>query len=1210
MTHNPSNRRSNLRTSHVPQRPSQGRTIVNMQQEPKHVQLGRVTKRYAHFCFKSVFLLLAICTVILGLAYAWVSQSPVSLTFLVKPLEDSIQRELGPLKIKMSDAVVQKAEKGLGIVFRLKNIRVYDQQGQGVAQAPSAAIGLSMWGLLTGKITPASVHLIGPELLLLHSKQEGFRVAFSKTPGQTSQKPLQEPIPSEENKTEGFTKQLGQMLETAQERQFNIAQTLLGFIKDAREGKTATSYLSQFGIRDALVYLKSENKVSEFKVPNIEMNLEHNDAKSIVSGKLSLASSHGPSDVLFRTELHQNVKQLVVWLQLNNFLPSALADKLPDSDSLKGFSTPITGISRFDLSREGDLLYSETKLSLGSGQLNFHANSENPLLIKKGNFHLLYEASKGHIEVRDSSIYWGNSYAVFNGGLKSGVDREGVKFWRFLLETKDAAVSTPEFNLPSRKITNWTTNGFIIPEQKRIHLNQFQVQLGNETINLSGDVIDMPGSPEVHIDGTFSRMSIETFKQIWPSSLIAGAREWIGERVSKGVIASGRIKASIPGGLLSKADKQEANIPDTALSFVLDLEDLETHYLPGLPPLKAKAAKAHLLGQKFKLTAPQAQVDLPSGLSVKLSNSSFTIPDLRKPTPMGHISLNTAGNARNVLEFLDHKPLEYLKEADMTPDMIKGETTAQMKMSFPLVKDLKFSAFKMDGKVLLEKAEFPGLVKDMAVKDGKITFGITQKAINASGLIQINGVPARIAWQRIFRADINKQPGVRIDASLNSKKLEKLGLPVSHMIRGDFETTLTMRTSDTGKKKLQLQANLTNAELILGNIGWSKPPAKRAILEFDIDQQTSGETHLNNFKIVGDDVAISGNMKLNADGKLNEFSFPDFSVDVITKLNIQGKKDERKKWFITVNGSAYDGRQFFRSIFSTGQVVKNQPTAREKINVEVQLKIGTILGYSNAKINDVNLYMKKTDGVLSAFEANGKFENGKILIAKLKYDTNQSRILRAETNNSGHAFKLIGFYPNIEGGQAALEVNLDGTDKKEQYGTLWARDFELLGDEVVQEVLSGTSDDTGFGIVNAERQRRGITNANRERILFKEMKVPFSIGKGQFVLYDSFINGPSMGATLRGSVDFEKKKLNLGGTYIPLYALNTALKGVPILGQLFFDKGVLGITFGIQGSMDNPQVLVNPASVVAPGIFREIFQFQNGSNQNEVDSKNTPFTEN
>jgi hypothetical protein len=100
------------------------------------------------------------------------------------------------------------------------------------------------------------------------------------------------------------------------------------------------------------------------------------------------------------------------------------------------------------------------------------------------------------------------------------------------------------------------------------------------------------------------------------------------------------------------------------------------------------------------------------------------------------------------------------------------------------------------------------------------------------------------------------------------------------------------------------------------------------------------------------------------------------------------------------------------------------------------------------------------------------------------------------------------------------------------------------------------------------------------------------------------MNGPILGATMRGRVNFKTQTVNLGGTYVPLYGLNSALGAIPVLGGLLVGRqgeGVVGITFAIQGPLNDPNVLVNPMSVVAPGIFRQIFEFR-GQGQNAAAS--------
>ena len=81
---------------------------------------------------------------------------------------------------------------------------------------------------------------------------------------------------------------------------------------------------------------------------------------------------------------------------------------------------------------------------------------------------------------------------------------------------------------------------------------------------------------------------------------------------------------------------------------------------------------------------------------------------------------------------------------------------------------------------------------------------------------------------------------------------------------------------------------------------------------------------------------------------------------------------------------------------------------------------------------------------------------------------------------------------------------------------------------------------------------------------------------------------------MRGRVNFKTQTVNLGGTYVPLYGLNSAVGAIPVLGNLLVGRkgeGIVGITFAIQGPLQDPNVLVNPMSVVAPGIFRQIFEF-------------------
>ena len=88
-----------------------------------------------------------------------------------------------------------------------------------------------------------------------------------------------------------------------------------------------------------------------------------------------------------------------------------------------------------------------------------------------------------------------------------------------------------------------------------------------------------------------------------------------------------------------------------------------------------------------------------------------------------------------------------------------------------------------------------------------------------------------------------------------------------------------------------------------------------------------------------------------------------------------------------------------------------------------------------------------------------------------------------------------------------------------------------------------------------------------------------------------------MGASAQGHIRKADGRLDIGGTIIPAYALNAALSEIPLLGDLLTGgkgEGMFGVTYALRGSRRDPEVLFNPVSAIAPGIFRRLFDFGGG----------------
>ena len=144
----------------------------------------------------------------------------------------------------------------------------------------------------------------------------------------------------------------------------------------------------------------------------------------------------------------------------------------------------------------------------------------------------------------------------------------------------------------------------------------------------------------------------------------------------------------------------------------------------------------------------------------------------------------------------------------------------------------------------------------------------------------------------------------------------------------------------------------------------------------------------------------------------------------------------------------------------------------------------------------------------------------------------------------------------------------------------------------MSEVFGGADDGRPAIDGPGARPSKG-KQVTREVFVFDRMRAPFSVGYGQFVMEDSQLRGPMLGASIRGTVDFKMRRVDLGGTYVPLQGLTSGLCEIPLFGPIIVGpkcEGLSGMTFAIQGSMDRPQVIVNPLAMLAPGFLRDIFQ--------------------
>jgi hypothetical protein len=209
--------------------------------------------------------------------------------------------------------------------------------------------------------------------------------------------------------------------------------------------------------------------------------------------------------------------------------------------------------------------------------------------------------------------------------------------------------------------------------------------------------------------------------------------------------------------------------------------------------------------------------------------------------------------------------------------------------------------------------------------------------------------------------------------------------------------------------------------------------------------------------------------------------------------------------------------------------------------------------------------------------------DGKKISGSVKIDAEGKRRLRLDALGAGALIGVLGITESVSGGELMAEgVFLDDKISPSLVGRVTMDKFRIVNAPVLANLLT-------VGSLTGIRD----TLAG-EGIFFKRMEMPFVLDGSQVKVDDARASGPAIGITASGTVEMADNVLSLEGTLVPAYTINSILGEVPLLGPLIVGRkgeGIFGFTYRIRGSADNPDVLVNPLSVVAPGFLRRLFEF-------------------
>lgn len=1133
---------------------------------------GRAS-RAALLLFKAVAAAAVVAVIGMGLLYVRLMHSPVTLGFLVRPIETGIAEELAGLGVRVESVALGLDGDGL-FQFELKNLRVSNAAGESLVSAPSAAISLSRRAMLRGRIAAESLDLVSARLVLFYSEDGSLSLKFSADAGATA--PGRPPAlrgAIETAAVEAVAHRTDNDSGTFE--RIDLVKALSEASARARRREHAGAYLREVGLRSATVIIDNGQRKSIWRVPELDLDLDHRRSRSSIAGRAKIESLTGPWEINFRSSERASAKSIHLAVSIQGLNPRGLARILPELAGLENLDLPIWGDAQLELSQAGELLKGKIVVDSAPGTIAFPLFAATPLSVDGTHFELTYDGAARRFDISQAILRWGDSRLQLAGSAVHAVERDQGTRWDFDLKGTEGFIAAEPPVRPQLPLDGLTIRGFFAPARGEVSLSALVLRVGGTEVRAAGDVSDITGAVRARLDAQIGAMPVSLFKTLWPGWIAPGTRSWLSTRLTGGNVDGGVLK--VVQGYGSASGGQAATGDADRVSLTLEGSNLELDLADGWPTLQVGRGLLRLDRNAVEFAVPEATMVASDGRKFTLKGA-FAV-DLREPLPrIGQIVVKGEGPLSLALDLLDKESAVPLRNAGIVAANIDGKLDANLTIGLQLVPTLKLREAHVGGRVRVLDGMMRNAFGSLEAQGVNGVIDFTPKGAEAKADLLIGGVPAKASWHRAFDATPDRKSSLRISASLDESERAQLGLDLNDLVRGEVGVELIVHHDAKGERQAHFRADLTNAELKLEGLAWQKPPGQSCTFEFDLVKGTAYPNELRNVRLVGNDVAVAGWMGADADFKVKEFRLPQFTLDVISVFETHGRLRADNVWEVFAKGPTFDGKDLFRSFFDVDVAPDRGP--KKRTGLDLRAEIDTVLGHYDTRLHGVKITMQKRAGKMSQLDARGSLAGNKFFEASVRNDPGRPRMLRARANDAGQMFKLVGFYPHAVGGEMNLEVNLDGKGAVERTGVLTATKFHVLGDTVTLQ--------------NSQKMdaaaRRQIA---REKFPFETLRAPFAVGNGQFVLRDAVIDGPLVSANMRGKLDFRTRKLHVGGTFTPLSDLNRVLRGIPLFGGIVTGPrgdGVIAVTYALKGGLENPQLEINPLSVLTPGFTRGIME--------------------
>lgn len=1064
-------------------------------------------------------------------ALLWrLASGPVDVDTLAASLRPAIATALGGEEARYDSASVRYAPGMRALVVDMVALEVDGSDGEVLARADRVELALALDQLVIGRVRPVDINASGGVFTVRRDAAGALSASFG---GRTAQAGAGDGVPE--------------------------ARAVLERLERARVSG------AELRVEDAITGLSA-------RFTGADVTVSRDGGALRVIGRAGLLAPAGIVPVVIELETGSRFDTVFLAFSTQGLVPATLGSLRGPWSHISAFDLPLDIDLVLDASRAEGLRAVELTLDAGPG---VYLGSGGTLDVTSGHISASLDAGAGELELR--RLAFGSALLNLDVAGRlfdfSGYERALPTVARFAFELSEGSLGLPGV-LPAP--VEWSRGAFagrLDTQAFEVNIETAEAALLDIVARFSGrlglDETEEGRRPAIRLEGAIDGIIRKpAVLALWPVDFALGGRDWVENNVLAGEARNLRADIDIPAeafvaGMLADED----------LSVTFDFANATARYISTMTPLSGLSGSARLRGNSLSLEGRSGQID-----ALQIDSVFVEIPRFNPRGAPARFGGEGRGSLPGLMALLDQPPLNLASDYGFDPQTLEGEGAVRFEITRPMLRNVPYEdiGFEVSGR--FADAAGPSGLGDVRFEQGDIGFQVDSAGLQASGDVRIGRSLARLEWSERFQTPEDElSTRVRIVSDADARDLDLAGIPARGIIDGEIGLDAAFMGNGFEFSRYIVMADLTDATLVLPEDLWTKPRGMPAALEMVAEQSPSGGLDISRLAVLGDDLDIRGRASLAADGQLLNASFERVVVAGRSDLSIHADRPDSEDGplEIRISGRFLDASDLISNLMSGSLFAGEGGGAVSLIGDIETVQAGRV------RYGAVGLAMQSDELGLQRLNLQAALPRGPVSLA-IAPQPDGTRRLSAQSADAGAVLSTLGGFGTITGGTMALDGVLPpaGTPGGMQ-GRLVANGFRLEQMPLLARILAAGS-------------LEGLASLfSGQGIDFEQLEVDYAFGDGLLEMREGRVAGPSLGLTWTGIVDTSAERLNLSGTILPSYGLNSVLGNLPVVGELLTSRrgeGIVGVTFTVDGSFDATRVSANPLSALAPGVFRRMFE--------------------